>query len=80
LEKTLKVKKNQKTEIQGLRYRFLKCCGLRFDFLHAFFRGLIRIRKFLGLPYPDPLVRCIPFSHKGIERTEIMLANFDTKF
>ncbi len=37
---------------------------------------------FLGLPDPDPLVRGTdpapdrihPFSHKGVERTEIMLA------
>jgi hypothetical protein len=51
---------------------------------------------FLGLPDPlvrstdpDPLVRAsevririLPFSHKGVERTEIMLVkeNFNTKF
>jgi hypothetical protein len=40
---------------------------------------------FLGLPDPDPdplvrgtdpgsLIRILPFSHKGVERTEIMLA------
>jgi hypothetical protein len=42
---------------------------------------------FLGLQDPDPLVRdrdpdrILPFSHKGVERTEIMLAkqNFYTK-
>ncbi len=40
----------------------------------------IRIRMFLGLPDPDPLIRaevCIrilPFSHKDGEQTEIMLA------
>jgi hypothetical protein len=42
----------------------------------------IRLRSliwmFLGLPDPDPLVRgmfrILPFSHKGVERTEIMLA------
>jgi hypothetical protein len=37
----------------------------------------IRIRMFLGLPDPDPLVRGPDppfFSHKGVERTEIMLA------
>jgi hypothetical protein len=34
---------------------------------------------FLGLPDPDPSVRCIvqlrilPLSHKGVERTKIML-------
>jgi hypothetical protein len=41
-----------------------------------------RIRMFLGLPDPDPLVRGVDpdpdpdpyFSHKGDERTEIMLA------
>ncbi len=47
-----------------------------------------RIRLFLGLPDPDPHVfgppgsgfvsqiriRLLPFSHKGVERTEIMLA------
>ncbi len=34
--------------------------------------------EFLGLPDPDPLVRCPdpdPYlSHKGVEQTEIMLA------
>jgi hypothetical protein len=38
----------------------------------------IRIWMFLGLPDPDPLVRGMDpdpsFSHKGVERTEIMLA------
>jgi hypothetical protein len=37
----------------------------------------IRIRMFLGFPDPDPLVRDTdpaPFSHKCVERTEIMLA------
>jgi hypothetical protein len=38
----------------------------------------IRGRMFLGLPDPDPLVRgkiqILPFSHKGVEWTEIMLA------
>jgi hypothetical protein len=41
----------------------------------------IRIRMFLRIldPDPDPLVRCVDqdpltFSHKGVERTEIMLA------
>ncbi len=42
----------------------------------------IRIRMFLGLPDPDPLVsgtdpdpaRILPFSHKCVERTEIMAA------
>jgi hypothetical protein len=29
---------------------------------------------FLGLPNPDPLVRCTNRDHKGVERTEIMLA------
>jgi hypothetical protein len=46
-----------------------------------------RIRMFLGLPDPDPLVRgtdpesgsgsgprILPFSHKCVDRTEIMLA------
>ncbi len=39
----------------------------------------IRIRMFLGLPDPDPLIikkvriRIFRFSHKGVERTEIML-------
>ncbi len=38
----------------------------------------IRNRMFLGLPDQDPLVRGIlirilPFSQKGVERTEIML-------
>jgi hypothetical protein len=40
-----------------------------------------------GLPDPDPLVRGMEpdpslFSHKGVERTEIMLGkqNFNTKF
>jgi hypothetical protein len=43
-----------------------------------------RIPVFLGLPDPDPLVRgtvwirirlrILPFSHKGVEWTEIMLA------
>jgi hypothetical protein len=54
----------------------------------------IRIRMFLGLPDPDPLVigtdpdltpalyGTFPFSHKCVERTEIMLAkeNFNTKY
>jgi hypothetical protein len=43
----------------------------------------IGILMFLGLPDPDPLVKgtdpdmiwILPFSHKGVERTEIMLAN-----
>jgi hypothetical protein len=41
----------------------------------------IRIRMFLGLPDPDPLVRgtvrirILPFPHKGVERTGIMLEN-----
>jgi hypothetical protein len=45
---------------------------------------------FLGLPDPDPLVRCAGrvsatnpfFSHKCVGRTEIMLAklNFNTQF
>jgi hypothetical protein len=52
-----------------------------------------KIRMFFGLPDPNPLVRgtlaliririrLLPFSHKGVERTEIMLAksNFNTKF
>jgi hypothetical protein len=40
----------------------------------------IRIRMFLGLPDPDPLVRgadpdpILLFNHKGVERTAIMLA------
>jgi hypothetical protein len=41
----------------------------------------IRIRKFLGLPDPDPLVRggriripILPYSHNDVERTKIMLA------
>jgi hypothetical protein len=37
------------------------------------------IHMFLGLPDPDPFsevwIRILPFSHKGVERTEIMLAN-----
>ncbi len=38
------------------------------------------ISMFLGLLDPDPLevlirLRILPFSHKGVERTEIMLAN-----
>jgi hypothetical protein len=39
-----------------------------------------RIRMFLGLRDPDSLVRgmdwiqILPFSHKGVEQTEIMLA------
>ncbi len=34
---------------------------------------------FLGLPDPDPLVRGMDLdpSHKGVERTEIMLANYN---
>jgi hypothetical protein len=40
--------------------------------------GIPRNRMFLGLPDPDPLVKCgsgiLPFSHKGVERTEIILA------
>jgi hypothetical protein len=41
-----------------------------------------RIRMFSGLPYPDTGGQILPFSHKGVERIEIMLAklNFDTKF
>jgi hypothetical protein len=42
---------------------------------------------FLALPDPDPLVievwiRILPFSHKSVEQTEIMLArlNSNTKF
>ncbi len=43
----------------------------------------IRIRMFMSLPDPDPLVRGMDpapapdpslFSHKGVERTEMMLA------
>ncbi len=46
----------------------------------------IRIRMFFGLPDPDPdplvrgmdsdrlQIRILPFSHKGVEQTEIMLA------
>jgi hypothetical protein len=35
----------------------------------------------LGLPDPDPLARdrILSFSHKGVERTEIMLAKFIVK-
>jgi hypothetical protein len=50
-----------------------------------------RIRMFLGFQDPDPLVRgmariqlrirlrVLPFSHKGVEWTEIMLAKLDFK-
>ncbi len=50
-------------------------------------KPVLGIQIFLGLPDPDTLVRGTdsdlnpPFSHKGVERTEILLAkcNFNTK-
>jgi hypothetical protein len=45
------------------------------------------IRMFLGLPDPDPLIRGmdpdpapdLPFSHKCVERSEIMWASYKEK-
>jgi hypothetical protein len=43
-------------------------------------KPVLGIRRFLGLPAPDPLVReelwirILPFSHRGVKRIEIMLA------
>jgi hypothetical protein len=60
-----------------------------FCFLTVLGIRIRRIRIFLGLPDPDPLVRGMDAdgsssAHKGVERTEIMLAKlnfiFKTKF